>query len=49
MVLLGGINNSNRYIKNILIFRLHFPVTIFREYASKNESWIKPFIINMSL
>ena len=38
MVLLGGINNSNRYIKNILIFRLHFPVTIFREYASKNES-----------
>ena len=28
MVLLGGINN-------ILIHRLHFPVTIFREYTGK--------------
>ena len=39
MVLLGEINNSNQYIiKNILIFRLHFPVTIFRECTMKNES-----------
>ena len=28
MVLLGGINNSKQYI--IKIYRLHFPVTIFR-------------------
>ena len=32
IVLLGGINNSNRYIaKKILLFRLQFPVTISRE------------------
>ena len=31
MALLGGINNLTRYI--IKIFRLHFPVTIFREYT----------------
>ena len=50
MVLLGGINNSNQFIiKNILIFWLHFPLTIFREYTSKNESWIKPCIISLSL
>ena len=39
MVLLGGVNKANRdIIKNILIFWLQFPVTIFREHASKNES-----------
>ena len=39
MVLLGGINNnSNSSIKKILIFWLHFPVTIFREYASKMKA-----------
>ena len=39
MVLLGGVNNSQLiHYKNILIFWLHFPVTIFREYTSKNES-----------
>ena len=39
MVLLGGLSKANRHIiKNILIFWLQFPVTIFREHASKNES-----------
>ena len=35
MVFLGGINNYSRHFKNILIFRLHFPVTIFREYTGE--------------
>ena len=40
IVLQAGINNSDQYFinKNILGFRLHFPVTIFREYTSKIES-----------
>ena len=47
MVLKDRINNSNWHFIKTLIFRLHFPVIIFKEYTNKIESWTKRFIVNM--